>query len=81
MSDFCPLGGPLQTERSFHALTLEHAVLRSCQERNVPLDVPRKKIHFYESNVCKYALGGLCPHGLFRNTRSDLGRCLRFAGL
>ena len=25
--------------------------------------------------VCKYEICGLCPYSLFKNTRSDLGKC------
>ena len=32
-----------------------------------------KSLQFSDPEVCKYALAGLCPYGLFKNTRSDLG--------
>ncbi len=44
------------------------------KERNVPLTQrSNRKIHYDDPTVCKYALAGLCPNGLFKNTRSDLG--------
>ena len=37
---------------------------------------PRRRLpRFDDPDVCKYELAGLCPHGLFTNTRSDLGPC------
>jgi len=30
---------------------------------------------YYESNVCRYHLCGLCPHELFTNTKIDMGSC------
>eukprot|EP00954_Amorphochlora_amoebiformis_P022913 1356678-Amorphochlora_amoeboformis.AAC.2 len=29
--------------------------------------------HFWDDDVCKYFLVGLCPYDLFKNTKSDLG--------
>lgn len=47
------------------------------KERNVPLDKrSNKRIRFDDPTVCKFALAGLCPYGLFKNTRSDLGELL-----
>lgn len=44
------------------------------KERNVPLGQrSNRRIRFDDPDVCKYALAGLCPNGLFKNTRSDLG--------
>lgn len=44
------------------------------KERNVPLDKRTgKSLRFSDPEVCKYALAGLCPYGLFKNTKSDLG--------
>lgn len=46
------------------------------KERNVPLDQRKgTDIRFNDPEVCKYALAGLCPYGLFKNTKSDLGNC------
>ena len=46
------------------------------KERNVPLDQRKgTDIRFNDPEVCKYALAGLCPYGLFKNTKSDLGKC------
>ncbi|GIL60837.1 hypothetical protein Vafri_15357 [Volvox africanus] len=46
------------------------------KERNVPLGQrSNRRIRFDDPTVCKYALAGLCPNGLFKNTRSDLGPC------
>lgn len=40
----------------------------------MPLDKRSgKSLRFSDPEVCKYALAGLCPYGLFKNTRSDLG--------
>ena len=45
------------------------------KERNVPLDQRKgTDIRFNDPEVCKYALAGLCPYGLFKNTKSDLGK-------
>jgi hypothetical protein len=53
------------------------------KERNVPLmERSNRELTFSSPEVCKYAIAGLCPYGLFRNTKSDLGapptalRCL-----
>ncbi|SBS86631.1 U1 snRNA associated protein, putative [Plasmodium ovale] len=35
----------------------------------------RKKYSFKDENVCKYYLIDFCPHDLFPNTKSDIGRC------
>ncbi|PNH11244.1 Luc7-like protein [Tetrabaena socialis] len=46
------------------------------KERNVPLGQrSNRRLRFDDPSVCKYALAGLCPNGLFKNTRSDLGHC------
>lgn len=46
------------------------------KERNVPLNERSfRRLRFDNPDVCKYDLAGLCPHGLFKNTRSDLGPC------
>lgn len=44
------------------------------KERDVPVD-KRSNQHstFNSKEVCKYALCGLCPYGMFKNTKSDLG--------
>lgn len=34
-----------------------------------------KKIHFYNDNVCKYYICGLCPYISFYGTKSDMGKC------
>ena len=34
-----------------------------------------RPIRVDDPDVCKLALAGLCPHGLFKNTKSDLGPC------
>ena len=45
------------------------------KERNVPLDQRKgTDLRFNDPEVCKYALSGLCPYGLFKNTKSDLGK-------
>ena len=47
------------------------------KERNVPLDQRKgTDMKFNDPEVCKYALAGLCPYGLFKNTKSDLGEYL-----
>ena len=44
------------------------------RERNVPLtERTNRELTFSSPEVCKYAIAGLCPYGLFRNTKSDLG--------
>ena len=40
-----------------------------------------KRLKFSDREVCKYELAGLCPYGLFRNTKSDLGALAAAAGL
>ncbi|CAG8641105.1 8913_t:CDS:2, partial [Paraglomus occultum] len=32
-------------------------------------------VNFWDSNVCRNCLCGLCPHDLFTNTKMDLGPC------
>lgn len=45
------------------------------KERNIPLDQRKgTDLRFNDPEVCKYALAGLCPYGLFKNTKSDLGK-------
>ncbi|ETW28130.1 hypothetical protein PFFCH_04481 [Plasmodium falciparum FCH/4] len=34
----------------------------------------KKKYSFKDENVCKYYLIDFCPHDLFPNTKSDIGR-------
>lgn len=47
------------------------------KERNVPLGQRASTtIRFDDPLVCQYTLCGLCPHRLFKNTRSDLGERL-----
>ena len=44
------------------------------KERNVPLEKRSGRgLRYYDPEVCKLALAGLCPYGLFKNTKSDLG--------
>ena len=44
------------------------------KERNVPLtERSNRRMRYDDPSVCKYELGGLCPHRLFKNTKSDLG--------
>jgi hypothetical protein len=44
------------------------------KERNVPLsERSQRRMRYDDPSVCKYDMAGLCPHGLFKNTRSDLG--------
>ena len=46
------------------------------QDRDVPLDQRVvRSVKFSDPEVCKHALAGLCPFGLFMNTKSDLGPC------
>lgn len=46
------------------------------KERNVPLEErSNKELHFWDDEVCKYAICGLCPYTLFSNTKSFLGEC------
>ena len=48
------------------------------KERNLPPEERTGKgISYKDAEICKYALAGLCPYGLFKNTKSDLGRHLR----
>ena len=48
------------------------------KDRDVPLEKrSTKKMRYDDPSVCKYQLGGLCPHRLFKNTRSDLGKIIR----
>ena len=47
-------------------------------ERNAPLaarDPAKAELHFSDPSICKAALAGVCPHMLFKNTKSDLGGC------
>ena len=44
------------------------------KERNLPPEERTGKgISYKDVEICKYALAGLCPYGLFKNTKSDLG--------
>jgi RNA-binding protein Luc7-like 2 len=44
------------------------------KERNLPPEERTGKgISYKDALICKYALAGLCPYGLFKNTKSDLG--------
>lgn len=44
------------------------------KERDVPLEERTNRGYkFSDPEVCKFALAGLCPYGLFKNTKSDLG--------
>ncbi|PSC70918.1 U1 snRNA associated [Micractinium conductrix] len=46
------------------------------KDRDVPLDQREvRDMSFSDKEVCKHALAGLCPFGLFPNTKSDLGPC------
>lgn len=44
------------------------------KERDVPVEKrSNQNLTFNSKDVCKHALCGLCPYGLFKNTKSDLG--------
>eukprot|EP00467_Chlorarachnion_reptans_P024378 CAMPEP_0114500446 /NCGR_PEP_ID=MMETSP0109-20121206/7966_1 /TAXON_ID=29199 /ORGANISM="Chlorarachnion reptans, Strain CCCM449" /LENGTH=331 /DNA_ID=CAMNT_0001678103 /DNA_START=71 /DNA_END=1064 /DNA_ORIENTATION=+ len=44
------------------------------KERNASFEEREKmQRHFWDDDVCKYFLVGLCPYELFKNTKSDLG--------
>eukprot|EP00472_Partenskyella_glossopodia_P005228 CAMPEP_0197514850 /NCGR_PEP_ID=MMETSP1318-20131121/163_1 /TAXON_ID=552666 /ORGANISM="Partenskyella glossopodia, Strain RCC365" /LENGTH=347 /DNA_ID=CAMNT_0043063057 /DNA_START=45 /DNA_END=1089 /DNA_ORIENTATION=+ len=44
------------------------------KERNASFEEREKmQRHFWDDDVCKHFLVGLCPYELFKNTRSDLG--------
>ncbi|GAB5365953.1 hypothetical protein AAMO2058_001102700 [Amorphochlora amoebiformis] len=44
------------------------------KERNASFEEREKmQRHFWDDDVCKYFLVGLCPYDLFKNTKSDLG--------
>jgi RNA-binding protein Luc7-like 2 len=44
------------------------------KERNKPLaEREDKPLRYYDREVCKYNLCGLCPNMLFTNTKSYLG--------
>ena len=44
------------------------------KERNKPLaERDDKPLRYYDREVCKYNLCGLCPNMLFTNTKSYLG--------
>ena len=60
------------------------------RDRDIPLEERTGEgLRYLDPEVCKHALAGLCPYGLFKNTRSDLGPCkfeiheddLQFEGL
>ena len=45
------------------------------KERNLaPEERTGKSVSYKDPEICKYALAGLCPYGLFKNTKSDLGK-------
>lgn len=37
--------------------------------------VTMHQIHFYDDQVCKYYICGLCPYIAFGGTKSDMGKC------
>jgi hypothetical protein len=44
------------------------------KERDAPLhERSNRKVVFSDADVCKYELVSVCPHQLFKNTKSDLG--------
>jgi hypothetical protein len=44
------------------------------KERDAPLhERSNRKIVFSDPDVCKHDLAAVCPHQLFKNTKSDLG--------
>lgn len=46
------------------------------KERDVSLDKrSNKRLRYDDKEVCPYDLAGICPHGLFKNTKSDMGMC------
>ena len=46
------------------------------RDRDVPLEERTGEgLRYTDPEICKHALAGLCPYGLFKNTRSDLGPC------
>lgn len=46
------------------------------KDRNLPRSERlKKREHFDDDEVCRYYLVAFCPHELFINTRSDMGRC------
>lgn len=40
----------------------------------LPTERPTNFRHFYDPKVCKYFICGFCPHDLFINTKSDIGK-------
>lgn len=51
------------------------------KERDVPLEERTNRGYkFSDPEVCKHALAGLCPYGLFKNTKSDLGESVQLLG-
>lgn len=50
------------------------------KERNVPLtERSNKQLHYYDDEICKFTLCGLCPYTLFSNTKSFLGESVKHA--
>ncbi|XP_065066239.1 luc7-like protein 3 [Rhopilema esculentum] len=45
------------------------------KDRNRAPGEPSSRMHWSDSEVCKYFLCGFCPHELFTNTKADLGAC------
>jgi hypothetical protein len=46
------------------------------KQRNAPLSEQKAgALRWDDPNVCKFQLVGVCPHKLFKNTRSDMGAC------
>jgi len=54
---------------------LSHRGAEGGGEGSEPPSSRRRLPRFDDLEVCKFELAGLCPHGLFTNTRSDLGPC------
>jgi len=48
------------------------------KDRNLSLvEKNKKQEHYNDPDICKYFLVSFCPHDLFPNTKSDLGKCTR----
>ena len=45
------------------------------KNRNNMIDDEKTNENYFDDDVCKHFLITICPHGLFPNTRYDLGPC------
>ncbi|CAN7037918.1 unnamed protein product, partial [Brassica rapa subsp. trilocularis] len=72
----CPKGGSnrdsKETKRKMDAMRKQLDVLMGANRNGDVTEVNRK---YYDRDVCRLYLSGLCPHELFQLTKMDMGPC------